>query len=129
VSTQPRFLTLSEIIEIHEEQIERYGGDHGLRDRGLLESAAAMPAAGMRGEYFHQGLYEMAAAYLFYLCSNHPFVDGNKRVALDAAMTFLEINGVEVTAPVGEVVELTLAVATGRADKDRIAEFFRENSK
>src|SRR5207245_5063328 len=88
------FLDLAEVTEIHRDQIERYGGAHGVRDQGLLESALAMPQAGMAGEYFHTDLFEMAAAYLFHLAKNHPFIDGNKRVAAMAAFVFLAMNDV-----------------------------------
>ena len=125
---QPLFLTLGEILEIHRGQIERYGGELGLRDQGLLESAVAMPAAGMRGQFFHKDLFEMAAAYAFYIVSNHPFVDGNKRAGAEAALVFLEMNGVEVDASEDDLVAVTLAVAEGRAGKAEVAEFFRKNS-
>jgi death-on-curing protein len=72
----PVFLTLGEVIEIHHDQIERYGGDSGIRDLGLLQSAMAMPAAGFGGRYLHADLCEMAAAYLFHITQNYPFVDG-----------------------------------------------------
>ena len=125
---QPLFLTLGEVLEIHQGQIERYGGELGLRDQGLLESAVAMPAAGMRGQFFHKDLFEMAAAYAFYIVSNHPFVDGNKRAGAEAALVFLEMNGVEVDASEDDLVAVTLAVAEGRAGKAEVAEFFRKNS-
>ncbi|MBI3855807.1 MAG: Fic family protein, partial [Planctomycetes bacterium] len=73
------FLSTESVQRIHEDQIQRYGGSLGIRDMGLLESAVAMPQAGSGGQYFHTDLYEMAAAYLFHLVKNHPFVDGNKR--------------------------------------------------
>ena len=75
----PIFLSLAEVLEIHRDQIERYGGDPGIRDLDLLQSALAIPAAGFGGQYLHNDLYEMAAAYLFHITQNHPFVDGNKR--------------------------------------------------
>jgi death on curing protein len=78
----PRFLDLVEVLEIHESRIELYGGRPGVRDLGLLQSALAQPSAGFGGEYLHGNLYEMAAAYLFHVSRNHPFVDGNKRTAL-----------------------------------------------
>ena len=74
------FLTLDDVLESHREQIRVYGGSEGLRDLGLLESAIAQPPAGFGGVPLHRDLYEMAAAYLFHLVQNHPFIDGNKRV-------------------------------------------------
>ena len=117
------------VLEIHRDQIERYGGDPGLRDQGLLESAVAMPAAGMRGRYFHEDLFEMAAAYLFYIVGNHPFVDGNKRAGAETALVFLYINGIEVNASEDDLVAITLAVAKGQAGKAEAAGFFRENPR
>lgn len=75
---------------IHDEQIEVYGGIHGIRDKGLLESAVMMPQASFGGEYLHNGLFEMSAAYAFHIAENQPFLDGNKRTALVAALVFLE---------------------------------------
>jgi death on curing protein len=76
---EPVFLTLDDVLEIHEQQIERYAGSHGLRDTGALESAVATPQATFGGKYLHGSLYLMAAAYLFHITQNHPFIDGNKR--------------------------------------------------
>ena len=75
---EPRFLTLDEVLEIHEQQIEMYGGSHGLRDAGALESAVAVPQATFGGEYLYSTIWLMAAAYLFHLVENHAFIDGNK---------------------------------------------------
>jgi len=72
-----RFLTVEEVLVLHEMQIERYGGSRGIRDRGLLESAVAMPQASFGGEYVHATLHEMAAAYAFHIAENQPFIDGN----------------------------------------------------
>ncbi len=109
---------------IHRRLIEVFGGEPGLRDRGLLESAVAMPQATFGGVDLHVGLPEKAAAYFFHLCANHPFVDGNKRVALAAAEVFLLINGSELSAGDLEVEELTMGVASGRFGKDQVMEFF-----
>ena len=89
----PRFLGLAEVVEIHEDQVARHGGLHGIRDLGLLSSAVAMPQAGVFGQYVHADLFEMAAAYLYHIVRNHPFLDGNKRVAFFATDVFLRING------------------------------------
>jgi death-on-curing protein len=125
---EPQFLTLAEVLEIHRDQIERYGGDYHLRDAGLLESALAMPSAGIRGEYFHADLPEMAAAYAFFLVKNHPFIDGNKRVGAVAAIVFLKLNGVKLVPKEGELEELIMGVARGEIEKDQLAAFFRANS-
>jgi len=94
----PDFLSFAEVLEIHRDQIERYGGKTGIRDLGLLQSALAMPAAGFGGRYLHGDLFEMAAAYLFHIVRNHPFVDGNKRTGAVAALVFLSLNGMEIEA-------------------------------
>ncbi len=99
--TEPEFLTLSEVLEIHKAQIEAHGGSDGVRDLGLLESALAVPQASFGGAFLHAAPFEMAAAYAFHIAENQPFVDGNKRTALAAALIFLELNGVTLRDPKG----------------------------
>jgi len=125
---EPLFLTLEEVLEIHHDEIERHGGTMGVRDNGLLESAVAAPESGFGGHYLHGDLYEMAAAYLFHLVQNHPFLDGNKRVGAAAALVFLTMNGVEAKMTNQALVDMVLAVARGKMDKPAIAEFFRKHS-
>ena len=125
----PVFLTLGEVIEIHRDQIERYGGDPGLRDLGLLQSAMAMAAAGFGGRYLHTDLFEMAAAYLFHIAQNHPFIDGNKRTGAVASLVFLSLNDVELEANEEEFERIVLGVAQGKIEKAAVAEFFRKNSR
>jgi death-on-curing protein len=126
---EPTFLTLDEIIAIHRDQVERYGGSLGVRDWGLLKSAIAMPAASFGGQYLHSDVYEMAAAYLFHLVQNHPFIDGNKRVGAVAADVFLALNDVQLTATEDDYAELVLSVARGETSKSSAAEFFRAHTK
>jgi death-on-curing protein len=122
----PTFLELDEILAIHRDQIARYGGTGGVRDMGLLQSALAMPQAGSGGQYFHADMFEMAAAYLFHIANNHPFVDGNKRVATVAALVFLGMNGLTMEAKSSRALEeMVLAVASGKASKAAAAHFFR----
>jgi death-on-curing protein len=125
----PVFLSLQDALLIHRHQIERYGGDPGVRDLGLLESAVAMPQAGFGGAYLHADLFEMAAAYLFHIAMNHPFVDGNKRAGTATALVFLEINGIEVNVGQDTLVKMVLDVAQGKAEKPAIAAFFRKRSR
>lgn len=125
--TEPLFLTLDEVLEMHNEQIELYGGSHGLRDVAALESAVATPQATFGGEYLHGSLAAMAAAYLFHLTQNHPFIDGNKRIRANAAITFLHINGLETTFSGERYVELVLGVAQGQVSKEQLTEFFAAN--
>src|SRR5947209_19671522 len=126
---RPRFLSVDQILRIHQDQIERYGGDPALRDRGLLESAAAMPAASFGDQYLHAFPHEMAAAYLFHLAANHPFLDGNKRVGLATALVFLRLNGFTLTCDHDALEELVLRVARSEADKADVALFFRDHLK
>lgn len=125
---EPTFLSVDEIVAIHADQVRRYGGSPEMRDRGLLESAVAMPAAAFGGQYAHPDIHDMAAAYLFHLAQNHPFIDGNKRVAAVAASVFLRFNDWELTASSEEFYQMTLAVADGSADKAAAAAFFRRNN-
>lgn len=119
------YLQVTDILLLHSEQVDLYGGEHGVRDIGLLESAAAQPQASFGGESLYGDVFEMAAAYLFHITQNHPFIDGNKRAGAVAALVFLDINGITIDAPPGSIYDLTLAVATGQAGKAEIAEFFR----
>lgn len=115
------FLDVDDVIELHASQLELFGGGAGLRDQGLLESAVAQPQASFGGHLAHDGLFAMAAAYLFHLVSNHPFVDGNKRIGLLAALVFLDLNGVSIAHPTEALYELTMGVAEGRIDKASVA--------
>ncbi len=116
-----RYLSMAEILLIHQDQLRRYGGDTGLLDSGLLSSALAMPAASFSRQNLHPGLWDKAAAYLFHLCQNHPFVDGNKRVGLAAALVFLDLNGVSIEDPDGQLYDLVISVTAGTAKKPEIA--------
>jgi death-on-curing protein len=118
------FVSVGDAITIHRRMVDEFGGDSGLRDRGLLESALAMPKAMFDGDYLHVDLPSMAAAYHYHLCANHPFVDGNKRVAVAVAEIFLRANGLQLEASDDEVVELTLGVASGTTGKPDVTEFY-----
>jgi len=121
-----RFLTLSEVLSILQDQISRYGGEYGVRDLNLLSSAIAVPQASFGGTPLHGDLYGMAAAYAFHISQNHPFLDGNKRVGLVSALVFLDLNGVEIHDPEGRLYEVMMAVAQSRMGKDAIAAALRE---
>ncbi len=126
---EPLFLTYAEVVAINIEQVNRYGGLAGVRDEGLLLSALAMPQVGFGEEYAHKDLFEMAAAYLFHIVKNHPFVDGNKRVGAVTARIFLALNGVALDMPEDTIYDLVIATAEGRADKAAIAAAFRAHSR
>ena len=100
-----------------------------MRDAGLLQSAVAMPQASFGGEYPHKNLFEMAAAYLFHIVQNHPFIDGNKRTGAAAGVIFLAMNGVEIDADEDGLVDITLRVARGQAGKAEIARFFQRAAR
>lgn len=121
----PEFLNLAEVLEIHKDQIDRYGGSSGIRDMGLLLSALAIPAATFGGSFLHADVLEMAAAYLFHIVRNHPFVDGNKRTGAVSALVFLSLNGIEIDADEDGFEKMVLAVAAGQADKLTVTEFLR----
>lgn len=123
------FLTTDEVLEIHDDQIRRYGGAVGIRDIGLLQSAVAVPSTGVGDQYLHRDLYEMAAAYLFHIVRNHPFVDGNKRTGAVAAMVFLALNDIRLEATEDEFEHIVREVARGRLDKAGVPEFIRGNSR
>jgi death-on-curing protein len=118
-----RFLGLDEVLAIHREQVERYGGTAGVRDLGLLESAVAAPEAPFDRAYLHGTLPEMAAAYLYHLAQNRALLDGNKRVAAASMFLFLYVNELELDCTADELVELTLGVARGKVTKAEVAVF------
>ena len=122
---EPLFLSLAEVIAIHTDQIKRYGGQDGVRDLGLLESALAQPEASFAGEWLHKSLYDMASAYAYHLCQNHPFLDGNKRVALACALVFLELNGLSIRDPKGLLKDAMLNIASSKTDKTKFTQLLR----
>lgn len=123
-----RFLSVDDVLTIHQNTIANEGGLAGLRDAGLLESAVLMPQQRFEGEYLHPDLAAMAAAYLFHIAQNHAFHDGNKRAAVLAALVFLSINGVELLPPPEALEEMTMRVASGEADKAELTEWMRHHS-
>ncbi len=118
-------LTTEIVREIHAEAIARFGGSEGVREMALLESAVAAPQSTFGGNSPYKDLAEVAAAYLFYLCRNHPFNDGNKRAALGACIVFLRLNGMEPERDGPEWEELTLAVAASVINRDETTERLR----
>ncbi len=119
-------LTVDIVREIHAEVIARFGGADGVREMALLESAVAAPQATLGGRSPYRDLAEVAAAYLFYLCRNHPFVDGNKRVALGTCIVFLRLNGIETKADGPGWENLSLAVTAGTIDRDAATDRLRK---
>ena len=119
-------LTVEIVREIHAEAIARFGGSDGVRDSALLESAVAAPQASFGGRSPYQDLTEVAAAYLYYLCRNHPFIDGNKRAALGSCIVFFRLNGIEPKPDGPEWEELVLAIASGNLDREQATIRLRE---
>ncbi len=118
------FLNVEEVIDYHTEIINEFGGSHGIRDLGLLISAVEMPKAQMFGEELHVTIFDKAAAYLFHIICNHPFIDGNKRSGTVAALTFLASNNVALKFNPKELEELVVQVEEGKIKKEGIAKFF-----
>jgi death on curing protein len=121
------FLTLDEVIALHADQIERYGGRPRIRDLGLLQSALGTPSATFERRFLHEDLHEMAAAHLFHIVRNHPFVDGNKRVGLMVLLAFLGLNSRRLDANAHEVEDLVLGIARGRISKAEAAVFVQQH--
>jgi len=120
------FLSVQDVLAIHEDWARFRRGRSVLRSPGLLEAAVLMPQQKLRGQYLHPGLAEMAAAYLFHLCRNHAFSDGNQRVAVLAALIFLKVNGVERLPAPDELEAVTLEIASGERGKEELTEWLRE---
>ena len=125
---EPRWLSIKAILAIHQDQITQHGGSYVLRDQGLLESALARPQ-----NTFHYNpkarLVELAAAYGFGIAQNHPFVDGNKRVAFQAMYVFLGLNGLDIDTAETQVVETMLSLASGQLTQDQLTEWLSMYTK
>lgn len=121
-----RHLSVDHVLAIHRAAIEGFGGSDGLRDPALLQSAVFAPQASFGGASTFSDTVEVTAAYLYYLCSNHPFVDGNKRVALGACLVFLKINGYRTVPDSEDWENLTLAVAASVLSREEITATLRK---
>jgi len=125
--SEPEFLTLDEVLGIDADQTRVYAGASGIRDLARLRSAIAMPETTFDGEYLHPSALEMAAAYLFHLARNHPFVHGNKRTALMCALVFLGLHGERLRADPDDLYSLVDGVAAGEVDKAEVSVFVRRH--
>ena len=123
--TEPKWLTVAQVIDIHEEQLVLFGGPAGIRDSGLLESALARPKN--RWAYEQGELPDLAAAYAFGIARNHPFVDGNKRAAFASLMVFLRYNGVAFAPPTAEATAIIFDLAASTVDETDLARWIRAN--
>ena len=124
----PEFLSLAIVLRIHGRQIQKFGGTSGVRDLGLLESALAQPQATFSEQLLHPTIWEQAAAYLFHLAMNHPFLDGNKRTAFAVMDTFLRLNGVVLTLSQSQKYELVIRVVEGVLGKEDLARQLKQAS-
>ncbi|HHV15579.1 MAG TPA: type II toxin-antitoxin system death-on-curing family toxin [Gelria sp.] len=122
-----RFLTKEFVLHFHRQLLSEYGGRPGLRDEGLLESALAQAQMTIDGEYLHRDIFEMAAAYGYHICQNHAFIDGNKRLALVAIDTFLQMNGWELIADEKETYVTILRLAAGELNKQQLSKWIKEH--
>jgi death on curing protein len=120
----PKFLSLDEVLELHDDQISSFGGTPGVREEGLLESAFAQPQATFGGEYLHPIIAAQAAAYLYHIAMNHPFIDGNKRTAFAVTDTFLRLNGFHLNLTDDRAYDLVMQVARGMMTKAELCTEF-----
>lgn len=123
--TEPRWLSLEEVLVIHERQLNRFGGPPGLRDRGALESALSRPVN--KWSYEGAELIELAAAYAFGIARNHPFVDGNKRTAFLVMATFLRLNGIRFAPSQEAATAAMYALAAGEIEENGFARWIADN--
>ena len=121
------FLSVDDVLLLHTDTIDIDGGSHGVRDHGLLDAAVAMPRQQFSGEYLHEDITAMAAAYMFHIAQNHPFVDGNKRAAVLSFLAFLTVNEIEELPDPKDLESITLQVAAGTLDKDALTKWIRKN--
>ena len=126
MSFDPIFLSVEDVIFLHDEELARFGGAAGIRDAGLLESAVCTPQASFGGEFLHPDLFSMAAAYAFHIAQNQPFVDGNKRAGLLAALVFLDLNGTVIPASESRLYQAMIDIAERTMDKAGLADLLRD---
>ena len=127
--TEILFLRYEEVLQFHADQLSLFGGQDAIRDDGVLRSALAMPEATFDGVYLHADEFSMAAAYAFHIAEGQPFVDGNKRTGLNAALVFLELNGWSVEDPEEELYDAMIGLAAGTHSKSSLAGAFRRLSQ
>jgi death-on-curing protein len=122
------FLKISQVLFIHDQMVKRFGGSHGIRDIGLIESAVARPQATFGGKHLYSSLFDRAAALLQSLLKKHPFVDGNKRTALVSAGVFLKKNGYKLINNHKQEVEFAIRVDNGNLTVEQISKWLKEHS-
>jgi death-on-curing protein len=125
--TEPEWLDVDIVLDVHAEQLALFGGPDGIRDLGLLESALARPVN--KFAYGEDNLAALAAAYGFGTARNHPFIDGNKRTALASIIVFLGLNGLWLDAPQEELTAVTLSLAAGEITEDVLARWIADHTR
>ena len=123
------FLSVEDVLLLHSDTMSHEGGLSGIRDHGLLDAAVAMPRQQVGGEYLHPDVPAMATAYLYHLAQNHPFHDGNKRVAVMAAYVFLDVNGWDLNVPPSELESISRQVASGETKKDDVIKWMEQYAR
>ncbi len=123
----PKFLQIGDILEIHQILIAQFGGMPGIRDEGLLDSALSQPQATFFGELLHPTIHEQAAAYLYHIAKNHPFLDGNKRTAYGAMEAFLRLNGYNLDLSDEQTYNMVMQVAQGEMSKEALASLLEQH--
>ena len=124
-----KYLTVKDVLLLHQLQIDEFGGSHGLRDLGLLESAVMRPQTTFDGVDLYESIFDKGAALVHSLLMNHQFVDGNKRTAMFSAMTFIELNGYKFNAKQEEVVEYALYIENSQPKIDQISAWLKNHSE
>ncbi len=123
----PNFVSKSDVLNIYKRQIERFGGLDGIRDAGLLDSALAQPQATFFGELLHPTIFTQAAAYLYHLAKNHPFLDGNKRTAFATIIAFLQIHDYELDMTEDAAYNMVMQVAQGEMSKEALSSLLEQH--
>jgi len=124
-----RYLSIQEVIEIHDQIIDIYGGSFGLRDLGLLASAIEMPKSKFDNKFLHPTIFDKASAYLYHICNNHPFIDGNKRTAAVSTLVFLEDNEISLKFNESKFENLIVEIAIGKINKKYISSILKKSKK
>ena len=119
----PRFISISQVLDIHQDEINSFGGTSGVRDEGLLDSALAQAQATFGGELLHPTIHEQAAAYLYHLAMNHPFIDGNKRTAFAVMDTFITLNAYSLNLSSEQAYNLVIQVVQKEISKEELSAF------
>lgn len=123
-----QFIPDEVVLTIHTDLVHHYGGETGVRDKNLLDSALAQPKMTVGGKYLHKTIFDKAAAYGFRVCMNHPFVDGNKRTAFVLMDVFLQKNGWEINATEEETYSMMMLLASGATNKAQLSAWLKEHS-